>query len=180
MTIPLYPDTNAHGLCLIPVYASTLPDGRQTIRSSADDNAPSDLKWRIISKATGSSPGWAGIYDSPRDACSDYERTLADHSGCMDAKPEIDRMLTLSTAHISPETVKKLRNNPETDELCMTVYPKAGFGWYVYFSGLPQSTIARLPEDLKVCITAAQNMDCAVLCFDCDASPLAYLPVYED
>lgn len=180
MTIPLYPDTNAHGLCLIPVYAFTLPDGRLTAQSNADDDKTPDLKWRVISKTTGSSPWWAGIYDSPQDACSDYERTLAAHPGCMDAKPEIDRMLTLSTAHISPETVKKLRNNPETDELCVTVYPKAGFGWYVYFSGLPQSTIARLPEDLKVCITAAQNMDCAVLCFDCDASPLAYLPVYED
>lgn len=180
MTLPLYPDMDKHGLCLIPVYVRTLPNGAQLSQTTVAPGEDCALKWRIIHKTTGVTPGWAGLYNSVQDACADLDRIMSACPTCMDAKLETDLMLTLSTAHLSPETRQKLKDNPETDELCVTVYPKSGFGWYVYFNGLPKNTIDNLPEDILACVRVAQNAGCTVLCFDCDAEPVPYLSAYQD
>lgn len=94
-------------------------------------------------------------------------------------EPEISRMLTLSTAHLSEDTAEKLDKNPKTDCLSITCYPKSEFGWYVYFDGLPEDAIDHLPDDLKAAIHLAKNLQCGILCFDCDAEVIPHLCNYE-
>ena len=47
----------------------------------------------------------------------------------MNTKLDIAKILTLSTAHIKPETATMLDNEPNTDDLGLSVYNKAGYGW---------------------------------------------------
>lgn len=182
MNLPLYPDVNACGHCLIPVW--TVPDKNGTLIETTDipedlDMPDISLKWRILHKELQLSPGWSAIYDTAQDALRAYQNQYERQPASLAERPEICTMLTLSTAHLTPETVAKLTANPETDELCLTVYPKNQFGWYVYFSGLPQSMLNNLPDDLMLAVQTARNLNCDALCFDCDAEPLSYLPVYE-
>ena len=180
MTLSLYPKLNRHGLAIIPSYARALPNGMSVVNQEIPDDETAILKWRIVDKSGETGPGWASVYNSPAEACAAYEQACKLYPAGMFDKPEVSRMLTLSTAHLTPETIWKLTNNPETDELCMTVYPKSEFGWFVYFSGIPQSSIDALPKDLRACVYTAQNLNCDVLCFDCDAEPLGYLDVYSE
>lgn len=46
----------------------------------------------------------------------------------MSTKLDIAKILTLSTAHIKPETATMLDNEPNTDTLNLSVYNKAGYG----------------------------------------------------
>lgn len=92
---------------------------------------------------------------------------------------EIDKMLTLSTAHISPETRKWLDSESKTDSSCLTVYKKRGFGWFIYLPECKSDT-NELPDDLLKCCELAADTECLVLCFDSDAIPLPYLPEYGD
>ena len=43
----------------------------------------------------------------------------------------IERVLSISTAHISAETDEKLRNG-DMDEAGMSVYEKGEFGWFIF------------------------------------------------
>lgn len=46
----------------------------------------------------------------------------------MNTKLDIAKILTLSTAHIKPETATMLDNEPNTNNLNLSVYNKAGYG----------------------------------------------------
>lgn len=96
---------------------------------------------------------------------------------------EISKMITLSTAHISPATrdwLDKESNNITSD---LAVYKKDNYGWFIY---LPESLpyrplpLFKTPEDLFRCMQVAIDMKCSVLCLDCDVSPLPYLEKYTD
>lgn len=133
----------------------------------------------VVDVRTGSAvPGFAHEYPTP-DAARDAFIRMAPNLFDVNTTPEIDRMLTLSTSHVSAETSEKLTKNGETDELPLSAYPKATFGWFVYFSGLTDAQIESLPEDLRACIRFAQANDCTVLCFDEDATPHETLKQYE-
>ena len=90
-------------------------------------------------------------------------------------KPEINKVITLSTAHIRPETEKALAE----DNVGVTVFPKGEYGYFIYLHGWQQYG-SKDPEDLKQCIRFAENYGCELLCIDRDAEILEFeLPVYE-
>ena len=71
---------------------------------------------------------------------------------------EIDRMLTLSTAHICQDTAEKMGNHL----LNLTIYEKGKYGWIIYVG--PKT---------------AEKAGCTWLCLDCDGEKIKNLPIYE-
>lgn len=85
---------------------------------------------------------------------------------------EIDKMLTLSTAHIDQESANYL--DEESD---LVVYSKHEFGWFVYTG---ESTyLLTVPEPLKRVIRFAQSKGCAWLCLDRDGQTIDELTIYN-
>lgn len=90
-------------------------------------------------------------------------------------KPEINKVMTISTAHISKETEKALSE----DNVGVTVFPKGEYGYFVYLTDWQRYGMND-PEDLKQCIQYAQDYGCELLCIDRDAETMEPdLPVYE-
>lgn len=89
---------------------------------------------------------------------------------------DIQKILTISTSHIKPETSFKLANNHKTSEIPVTVYSKGDFGWFIYFSKNPDTE--NMPEDLALCINLAIENECSVLCLDCDGQIIKDMPTY--
>ena len=92
----------------------------------------------------------------------------------------IERVLTVSTAHISAETDEKLCNG-DMDEAGMSVYEKGEFGWFLFVDPVVECFWykEKIPEDLMSCIRLAQANHCEWLCLDRDAEILSELPTYE-
>ena len=101
---------------------------------------------------------------------------------------EISKMLTLSTAHLMFSTQNELA---VMCNLCdeyiyhqFSVYPKEGFGWFVYPAvkkfQFKEEQMSSLPEDLISSFYLARDLGIDVLCFDCDAEEVKYLPKYEE
>ena len=88
---------------------------------------------------------------------------------------EIEKMITLSTAHLSEQT-RQLLNDDETE---LVIYPKNGYGWFIYLDKLIQQP-NKLPKDLQDCIELAQQMNCTILCFDRDADTTSCLKQYNN
>ena len=84
--------------------------------------------------------------------------------------PDIAKMLTLSTAHISGSTAKALEQDPETNELGLA------FGWFIY---LNREIDEALPGDLKQALRYAQDRQCQILCLDCDGPEEPELDTYD-
>ena len=90
---------------------------------------------------------------------------------------EISKMLTISTAHISEETARLLDIEPDNDNMQLTVYNKADFGWFVYVSEYFED--CDIPDDLRKCLELAKENNCTWLCLDCDAEIVDGLDFYE-
>lgn len=94
---------------------------------------------------------------------------------------EITKMLTLSTAHIRPETANLLETEPETNHMCLSVYQKLAdgesCGWFIYL-GRP-GTARHIPADLHACMRLARSNDCGILCLDRDGPEDASLTDYS-
>lgn len=88
------------------------------------------------------------------------------------------KCLELSTSHLSAETEKKIREEPVKNELMLTVYNKAGFGYYIYFDKKDTWT-SRLPEDLQRVINYAIENGADFICFDEDGEEIEELPLYD-
>lgn len=98
---------------------------------------------------------------------------------------EITKMLTLSTAHIRPETGKALEIEADTNDMGLTVYDKGGsgetYGWFIMLTQdateeyRKAANENKLPRDLYNCIALALDMDCEILCLDCDGPVMPYL-----
>lgn len=88
-------------------------------------------------------------------------------------KYELDRMITLSTAHIRPETGKWIDSNIET----LPVYRKDGYGWFIFTQQV--SVNSEIPPDLKKVIMFGLVNNYEILCLDGDAGTIDSLPVYE-
>ena len=95
---------------------------------------------------------------------------------------EITKMLTLSTAHITQNTCKRLETDPDDNNLGLSVYKKADYGFFIYLPAedekLP-SHYNSLPEDLYMCLFFAHELGCEILCFDCDGPIEPFLQTYE-
>ena len=88
------------------------------------------------------------------------------------AAPEIHRMLTISTGHITKETASLL----DIAEMETVAYRKDDYGWFVTDWDLDDDT---LPDDLRVCVEYAEKNECDWLCLDCDGPVADGLPVYR-
>lgn len=89
---------------------------------------------------------------------------------------DIKQILTVSLEHISEETEQKLKVEPDTDALGLSVYQKADFGYYINITD--QIDCDRLPEDLRTFVLLTKDLKCDVLCLDCDAKIVPYLKTY--
>lgn len=101
---------------------------------------------------------------------------------------EINKLLTLSTAHLTHSTQKELAEMCEPcDEYIyhqFGVYAKDDFGWFIYPAGdkfkFTDDQLSGLPDDLIACFALARDLDVDILCFDCDAEKVEYLQSYEE
>lgn len=89
----------------------------------------------------------------------------------------IYKVLEISTAHVTEETINALEREPDTNELGLCVHDKSGYGCYIL---IPQDyKELNLPKDLIDCFEHAKFYDCAWLCLDCDGEIIDALPQYE-
>lgn len=88
-------------------------------------------------------------------------------------------MLELSTAHVSPETLKFLGEQAQDDSPVLITYEKDVYGYFVLI--LPNDDLSRsdVPKDLLGIIHYAKEHDFNWIMFDCDALTLPDLPVYD-
>ena len=102
------------------------------------------------------------------------------------ANLEIERVLTISMAHIDKETAKEL-DRKGSDTYGLVVYPKGKYGWWIYipekwedFRGeMPWEVYLKtLPEGLANCISLALENGCKWLCLDRDGDN-GGLPEYD-
>ena len=112
--------------------------------------------------------------------------------------PELDRIITLSTAHITEGTAKLLDSDIGEELSGIVSYPKIGlplnvimgsgkeeveresYGWWIF---IPRDEDLRemkhLPDDLRACIGYAKGYGCRWLCLDRDGSTTDALPEYD-
>lgn len=88
---------------------------------------------------------------------------------------EIDKIITLSTAHITKETYNLLENHPS--EVCTALYRKNRYGWFIYVPD--ELDNISVPKDLNKLFEFARRHDCVWLCLDCDGNKVDFLPVYD-
>jgi hypothetical protein len=86
---------------------------------------------------------------------------------------EIERMLVLSTSHLTEFTCVVVLDNYDGP-----VWEKGEFGWFVY-ANLEQ--LDDLPEDLRQCVNYAQDpgVSCDWIMFDRDGPIVDELPTYD-
>ncbi len=98
---------------------------------------------------------------------------------------EINKMLTLSTAHISEATAELLQrcnaadwDDPSIEDVPLVVYEKSDYGWFVV---VPNDLfrINRTPPDLLMLFRLAQAQGCTWIMFDRDVEPVANLPTFN-
>lgn len=117
------------------------------------------------------------------------------------ADPDIEKILTLSTIHITPETDALLNEDIGDSLPGICVYPKIGmpvgvilkssmtkitgsnYGWWIH---IPQDDVSPdlrelkgLPTDLFCCIKYAFEHGCEWLCLDCAGATVQDLPEYD-
>lgn len=96
-------------------------------------------------------------------------------------KPEISKMLTISSGHISDETAEMLEREPELNALRLSVYTKSAddgenYGWFIY---LPSDIHDGVPADLAKCMRIAASNGCNVLCLDGDGPEYPGLETFD-
>ena len=104
---------------------------------------------------------------------------------------EIAKMLTISTAHVSPDTIKDLdrvsSHTLSTDLLScnipFAVYRKSEYGYFVYITeeSMDRAIIGELcPRDLLKAAIFAGEHECNILCLDRDGEILPELTDYSE
>jgi hypothetical protein len=89
---------------------------------------------------------------------------------------EINRMLALSTAHLSPHTCNALLPKLEAE---IPVWPKGEYGWFIYASLEIGALTEPLPADLQETILYAKAQGCDYLMFDRDWPETDQLRTYD-
>ena len=92
----------------------------------------------------------------------------------------IQKILTLSTAHITEETAAKLEEAAVSDDTInlngIAVYEKDCYGWFLYPISPKTETC---PEDLKTILKYAEKYNCSIICLDRDEPKTEELPAYD-
>ena len=92
---------------------------------------------------------------------------------------DISRCLMISTYHITQETDEKLSKESDSNEMQISVYKKANFGYFIYVpQNLPLEDNRTIPDDLWECMLLAYENNCEWLCLHCDGEEVEGLPVY--
>lgn len=94
---------------------------------------------------------------------------------------EIDKMLTLSTAHITKETADLLEREVKylLDKIPLAIYNKAEFGWFIHVPDEYYLEKELVPNDLLECVNIAIKYNCKWLCLDCDGLIIPELKIYD-
>lgn len=91
------------------------------------------------------------------------------------SNPEIAKMLTISTGHVSRETAAKLEHG---GACFLSIFAKGEYGWFI-FVARDDDSMGGAPPDLAACIAKARALGCDWLCLDRDGDELDGLPVYD-
>lgn len=89
-------------------------------------------------------------------------------------------MLTLSTLHVSPETMLFLEEAVESGEV--VCYEKEGYGFWIFTNNYYDDIDAfreNVPEDLFLLMGISVAHGCDWLCLDVDGPIEEFLPTYE-
>lgn len=97
-------------------------------------------------------------------------------------KHEISNMLTISTAHIKPETAKWLERQWEIFDSSIVIFSKGVYGWFVltdYPEDELQEVYNTIPDDLVAIFKLSKELCCEWVCLDRDAETVPDLLIYE-
>ena len=85
-------------------------------------------------------------------------------------KMEIERCLTISTAHITERTMSKLENETDVNDMRLVVFSKGEYGYWIYCKDtvIEHGAANGIPEDLLKCMELAWKKNCKWLCLDRD------------
>jgi len=97
--------------------------------------------------------------------------------------PEIAKMLTLSTGHVTEETCNCWIPEQNFDPPRVVAFQKGEYGWFIYVGGKERDEEDRqdeeIPDDLKTVMSFARKHRCTWLCLDRDGGDEVDLPTYE-
>ena len=104
---------------------------------------------------------------------------------------QVQKMLVLSTAHLTPETAAILNQH---DKAKVTTYPSQpdlgdgrlnwgpqftwDYGW-MWWVDLHTFDLVQFPEEFKAIFQLANDQGCHWVRFDCDADKISGLPTWE-
>lgn len=97
-------------------------------------------------------------------------------------KLRIEKVLTLSTCHISEETARQLEKSLNGEYFPISVYRKERYGWWLFIQKdrLDEFAVSKyISDDLYECIQLAVGYGCEWLCLDCDGQEADNLQRYE-
>lgn len=152
-------------------------------------------KWKENGKLVGSF--YCGTFENNIEALdavilgSNITYITIDDSGCIIVecdmkveKPEITKMLTISTGHVTEETMEALSLESMVNKFGLPVYCKTtgdngeNYGVFIYL--LPDHIDwNKIPGDLAPVMMFAIENNCGVLCLDRDGKELENFPTYE-
>lgn len=92
---------------------------------------------------------------------------------------EIEKILTLSSAHIQGSTADFL---DKEDRGVLVVYDKPKYGWFIYVNSEEEAfeeELTLVPQDLANLLTLAKEHDCTWLCLDSDVENEDGLPTFD-
>lgn len=96
---------------------------------------------------------------------------------------DITRCLTISTAHVSKETISLLEKECKSQDILPVIaYKKGDYGFWVYCPDDMMEYFGggeNVPNDLWECMLVAYEHDCRWLCLDRDGEVVEKLLVYE-
>lgn len=101
-------------------------------------------------------------------------------------KPEVSKILTVSTAHVTQETYERLMTDEGQSETGLSTYvkrdPGSGmdYGLYVYLTQDESSDqISEIPDDLLPLIRLAESLGCEIICLDADGPKITGYSVFS-
>lgn len=94
---------------------------------------------------------------------------------------EIEKMLTLSTEHITKKSFNWLLKQTTEPSLCeLVVYKKDNVGVFISIDKTHHNeSKSDIPKDIKNIIKFALENDCLWICLDRDGLTTSSLPTYE-
>ena len=96
-------------------------------------------------------------------------------------KLEIDKMLTISSRHVSADTkdlLDQAADDNEEDPMS-SVYEKQGYGWFVACNPDNKEIWDNCPADLVQCMKLARDNGCFWLCLDADGPRVETLEFFD-